>query len=212
MFNETKQKKLLQSIRPSADAAKVMLIDEQPARAAMLERALIDNGYRVVSRMSDTLQLIDEVTRLQPDVIIIDIDSPDRDTLEHMNALNASNPHPIVMFAEQDAPQIIESAVQAGVTAYIVDGLQPQRVKAIVNVAIARVREYQALRQELEQTKIKLADRKYVDKAKGILMQQRNLSEEDAYKLMRKMAMDKGQKLVDVSRTIIDISELLHMN
>ncbi|CAA0099268.1 putative transcriptional regulatory protein pdtaR [BD1-7 clade bacterium] len=210
MFNETRQKKRLQSIRPATDAPKVMLIDEQTARAAILERALKDSGYQVVARMSDTLRLTEEVSRLQPDVIIIDIDSPDRDTLEHMNELNANNPHPVVMFAEQDAPQIIESAVQAGVSAYIVDGLQPQRVKAIVNVAIARFREYQALRQELEQTKVKLADRKYLDKAKGILMQQRGLTEEEAYKAMRKMAMDKGEKLVDIARNIIDVYDLLH--
>ncbi|MDB6059961.1 MAG: chemotaxis protein CheY [Verrucomicrobiaceae bacterium] len=190
-------------------ALTVMLVDDQPARAALLEQALLDHSYKVIARLSSAEGLAGQVARLQPDVIIIDIESPDRDTLEHMTSLHRDNPRPVVMFSEEGDTKAIERAMRAGVSAYIVDGLNPARVKTIVDVAVARFREYQALRRELEETRTQLADRKQIDRAKGLLMKQRGLDEQQAYNAMRKMAMDRGQRLAEVAGNIIAVFELL---
>jgi response regulator NasT len=187
----------------------VMLVDDQPARAALLEQALLDHSYKVIARLSSADGLAEQVARLGPDVIIIDIESPDRDTLEHMASLHRDNPHPVVMFAEEGDTSAIERAMRAGVSAYVVDGLNPARVKTIVDVAVARFREFQALRRELEETRTQLADRKQIDRAKGLLMKQRGLDEQQAYKAMRKMAMDRGQRLAEVASNIIAVFDLL---
>lgn len=188
----------------------VMLVDDQPARAALLEQALLDHDYKVIARLSSAAGLAEQVARLEPDVIIIDIESPDRDTLEHMSTLHRDNPRPVVMFAEEgDDSGSIERAMRAGVSAYIVDGLNPTRVKTIVDVAVARFREFHALRRELEETRSQLADRKQIDRAKGLLMKQRGLDEQQAYHAMRKMAMDRGQRLAEVAANIIAVFELL---
>jgi response regulator NasT len=187
-----------------------MLVDDQPARAALLEQALLDHDYKVIARLSSAAGLAEQVARLEPDVIIIDIESPDRDTLEHMSILHRDNPRPVVMFAEEgDDSGSIERAMRAGVSAYIVDGLNPARVKTIVDVAVARFREFHALRRELEETRSQLADRKQIDRAKGLLMKQRGLDEQQAYHAMRKMAMDRGQRLAEVAANIIAVFELL---
>lgn len=187
----------------------VMLVDDQPARAALLEQALLDHSYKVIARLSSADGLAEQVARLGPDVIIIDIESPDRDTLEHMASLHRDNPHPVVMFAEEGDTSAIERAMRAGVSAYVVDGLNPARVKTIVDVAVARFREFQALRRELEETRTQLADRKQIDRAKGLLMKQRGLDEQQAYNAMRKMAMDRGQRLAEVASNIIAVFDLL---
>ncbi len=187
----------------------VMLVDDQPARSALLEQALADMGYNVIAKLATAEGLMLEMGKLQPDIIIIDVDSPDRDMLENMANLNDNNPHPIVMFAEKDAPETINRTINAGVSVYVMDGLQPQLVKSIIEIAIARFREYQALRNELDKTKNALADRKLIDKAKCLLMQHRKSSEEESYQAMRRMAMDKGQRLVTIAQNIIDLFELL---
>lgn len=187
----------------------VMLVDDQPARAALLEQALCDHGYVVVARLTTADGLAREVARLEPDVIIVDIDSPDRDTLENMAVLHRDNPHPVVMFAGENDVISIERALRAGVSAYVVDGLQPERVKSIIDVAVARFREFQALRSELDQARSQLADRKLIERAKGLLMAKRAMDEQQAYAAMRKLAMDRSQRLVDVARNILSVLELL---
>ncbi len=187
----------------------VMLVDDQPARAALLEQALRDHSYTVIARLTSAAGLAEQVARLEPDVIIIDIESPDRDTLENMAHLNRDNPHPVVMFAAEGDTAAIERAMRAGVSAYVIDGLNPARVKTIVDVAIARFREYQALRRELEETRNQLADRKLIDRAKGLLMKHRSMDEKEAYHAMRKMAMDRGQRLAEVAGNIVAVLELL---
>lgn len=186
-----------------------MLVDEQPARAALLEQALSDIGYQVLARLPTAEGLTAAINQQQPDIVIVDVDSPDRDMLEQMALVSNTNCHPIVMFTEQDVPQTLQRAIGAGVSVYVVDGLQPQLVKSIIEVAIARFREYQALRNELDKTRNQLADRKLIERAKGLLMSQRHFSEEEAYQAIRRMAMDKGQRIIDVARNIIDIFELL---
>ena len=189
--------------------ARVMLVDDTPTRSALLEQALLDQGLTVVCRLKSAQGLIKNVEVHQPDIIIMDLESPDRDTLENMTVLNQHNPKPVIMFSDEGDSQIISQAVQAGVSAYIVDGLNPHRVKPILDVAIARFREYQALRKELKQTRDQLADRKIIDKAKGLLMKTKGLDEEQAYHAMRKMAMDQSKPLVDIAQNILSVMELL---
>lgn len=192
-----------------SDALRVMLVDADPGRMAILEQAMGDAGYRVVARLSAYQRLNEQVTAHQPDVIIIDMDSPGRDMLEHMRSISEERPKPIVMFAEQGDAGTIEKAIKAGVSAYVVDGLTGARIKNIVDVAIARFREYQALRKELEDTRTRLSERKLIDRAKGILMQRRGMDEDDAYRALRKMAMDRNIRLAEAAQSVISVAELL---
>ena len=191
-----------------ADKLRVMLVDEDPSRTAVLERALQDNGYDVVARIGTKEDLLDRVSTIQPDVIIIDMQSPDRDTLESMHMINREQPRPVVMFAEKSDKLTIAEAVKAGVSAYVVDGLNANRIQPIMEVAIARFQEYQGLKNELARTKSDLADRKLIDKAKGIIMSQRKCAEDDAYKALRKLAMDRNEKLVEVAKSVIEVAKL----
>lgn len=186
-----------------------MLVDTSSARGAVLEQALLDNGYEVVARVHDTKDVLRLVDRIQPDVIIIDMDSPDRDTLENMSFVTRHQPRPIVLFTDDDDPGKIQTAVRAGVSAYVVAGVDSKRIKPIMDVAIARFREYQALRADLTKAQNTLVERKLIDRAKGILMQQKGVSEEDAYQLMRRAAMDSNEKVADIARKLVDVSKLL---
>lgn len=193
----------------SDNKLKIMLIDEQPERFELLDQALRDYGHEIVARISTDEDINCAVERVQPDVIIIDLDSPGRDTLEHMQVISRDRPRPIVMFTNDGDNATIERAVKAGVSAYVVDGLNPERIRSILNVAIHRFREFQQLRIELEQARIQLNERKLVEKAKGILMKKRNFDEEQAYQMLRKMAMDRNLKLVELARSVIAAAELL---
>ncbi len=187
----------------------VMLIDAHSGRSAILEQALSDAGYRITVRTAGTRKLLQQVREARPDVILIDIDLPDRDTLEQLREIGQDQPRPIVMFAERSDPETTAAALRAGVSAYVVDDLNPRRLQPIMDVAIARFREYQALRRELEETRSRLAERKVVEKAKGLLMAQRNLNEEEAYQTLRKLAMDRNQRIGEVARTVVSLLELL---
>lgn len=191
-----------------AEKLRVMLVDEEPGRSAVLERALQDNGYEVVARIGTDEDLLGKVRSIQPDMIIIDMQSPDRDTLESMHMINREQPKPVVMFAENSDNMTITDAVKAGVSAYVVDGLNAKRIKPIMEVAIARFREFQALKDELVKTKTDLADRKVIDKAKGLIMTQRKCSEDDAYKALRKLAMDRNERLADVASSVLEVAKL----
>jgi len=188
---------------------RILLIDDLTGRSAILEQALSDAGHEIIARVSSTLDLPQQVLSLQPDVVIIDLDSPDRDTLENMAIVTRDNPRPIILFSAQDDSNTIQKAVRAGVSAYIVDGLSAKRVRPIIDVAIARFREFQAMRDELEQTRDKLSERKLVERAKGLLMKQRGFDEEEAYSALRKLAMERNQRLVQVAQNVIDIFEML---
>ena len=187
----------------------VMLIDAHSGRSAILEQALSDAGYRITVRTAGTYRLLQQVRETKPDVILIDIDLPDRDTLEQLREIGQDQPRPIVMFAERSDPETTAAALRAGVSAYVVDDLNPRRLQPIMDVAIARFREYQALRRELAETRNRLAERKVVEKAKGLLMAQRNLNEEEAYQTLRKLAMDRNQRIGEVALTVVSLLELL---
>jgi two-component system, response regulator / RNA-binding antiterminator len=189
------------------DKIRIMLVDDQPARFKVLEEALTAQGYKVVAKVTaDNIQA--EVERSQPDVIIADLDNPGRDTLESMQAITRKRPRPIVMFTNDGDAATIELAVKSGVTAYIVDGMSPDRIRPILDVAIMRFREFQTLRSELELARMQLSERKLIDKAKGLLMK-KGMAEDQAYHRLRKMAMDRHMKLPELARSIIAAAELL---
>jgi response regulator NasT len=142
-------------------------------------------------------------------VIIIDRDSPDRDTLEHVCMITRDDPRPIVMFTQDQNRTLMRAALEAGVSAYVVDGLSVERVRPIVEVALARFEQWQALRRELDQAQTNLAERKVIERAKGIVMKQRRCTEDEAYAMLRKLAMDRNQRLAHVAESVITMAELL---
>jgi response regulator NasT len=166
-------------------------------------------GYEVVAALASPIELLRAVDELRPDIIIIDTDSPSRDVLEHVVMISRDEPRPIVMFSSDAAPDSIRDAVRAGVSAYIVDGLDAARVKSIVEVAVARFGEHQRLRAELAEANLKLEERKLIERAKGLLMKARKLSEDEAYGALRKMAMERSVSIAEVSRRVLEISDLL---
>lgn len=188
----------------------VLLIDDEPERSTALMNALDRLGHRVVCHLPDATNLSREVSRTSPDIVIIDMDSPDRDMLESMASVSQKDPRPIVYFAETESDSnTISAAIHAGVSAYIVaDRLQTQSVKPIIETAIAQFNAYQSLRTELEKTRTQLADRKVVEKAKGMLMNHQGCNEEQAYRTLRKLAMDRSQKIAEVAKDVIQILEL----
>ena len=188
---------------------RVLLIDDTRAGARLLRKALQGAGYEVVQAAAAPLALMKTVERVQPDVIIVDVDSPSRDMLEHIVAMTQNVPCPIVMFACDPAQEKIRAAVQAGVSAYVVDGIEAARIKPILDAACARFEEFQRLRAELAQARESLSERKLVERAKGILMQRRGLNEDAAYAMLRGMAMDKKARLVQVARSVIAAAEIL---
>jgi response regulator NasT len=188
---------------------RIALVDEKPDRSSDLERALAEAGFEVVARLGGRGDLRARLAELGPDVVIVDMQSPDRDVLEDMHRIHREQPRPIVMFVDESDSESIRAAVSAGVSAYVVDGTKARSVRPIIEVAMARFHAFQALRGELEAARASLAERKLVDRAKGILMERRGVGEEEAYRLLRKTAMDRKMKLVDVARHVIEMAELL---
>jgi two-component system, response regulator / RNA-binding antiterminator len=188
---------------------RVLIVDENAERAALVERALVQSGCEVVARLGGRADLQARINAVQPDVIVIDMDCPDRDTLEDMSRISRDQPRPTVMFVDRSDSESIRAAVRAGVSAYVVGGLSAERVRTVLDVAIARFAEFQALRSELASARTDLEERKVVERAKGILMKRRNLGEAEAFRLLRKMAMDRKARLADVARDVVAAAELL---
>jgi response regulator NasT len=188
---------------------RIMLVDDTPERSFYLRFVLERLGYDVVAEIADPRLLHDEVLRLSPDAIIVDTDSPSRDTLENICMITESCPRPIVMFAHDPARESIREAVQAGVNAYVVDGLAPERIVTIIETAVARFEAFQAVKDELNETRNKLSERKVIERAKGILMQEKHVSEEEAYQLLRKLAMDKSIPVAAIAEQVITVAKLL---
>ncbi len=186
-----------------------MLVDDTPERSFYLRLTLERLGYQVVAEISNPRLLQDEVLRLAPDAIIVDTDSPSRDTLENICMITESCPRPIVMFAHDPARESIREAVRAVVNAYVVDGLSPERIAPIIETAMARFEAFQAVKEELQQTRTKLSERKLIERAKGILMKEKNLSEDAAYSMLRKLAMDKNLSLGALAEQVVTVAKLL---
>ena len=190
-------------------ALKILVIDENPIRRAILETALRDSGFRDLTLLGDTTGLLDQIYRIDPDVILIDLENPSRDVLEQMFQVSRIVRRPIAMFVDQSDRATIERAIDAGVSAYIVDGLVKERVRPILDLTISRFRAFDRLRCELEETKSALKDRKVIEKAKGILMKSRGMDEEAAYGLLRQTAMSKGKRIADVAESLVSTFDLL---
>lgn len=188
---------------------RILVIDEAEGRAADICAGLAIAGYQVAALLASTLDLAAKVEDIRPDVILIQTDSPSRDTLEHLAVANQDLPRPVVMFANKCDTSMVRKAFKAGVSAYIVDGLAPGRLKPVIDVAIARFEEYQELRRERDEATQKLVERKLIDRAKGVLMKARDYDEEAAYAALRKLAMDRGEPIAKIARQVIDMADLL---
>ena len=188
---------------------KIVIVDESAIRAAILEEGLREAGYRHVLRIEETRNLLARVYAVDPDVILIDLESPSRDILEQMFQVSRAVKRPVAMFVDHSDADSIRSAVDAGVSAYIVDGLKKERIKSILDLCVSRFNAFARLQGELDQARSALDDRKLIDRAKGILMKAKNLSEEDAYALMRRTAMNEGKKVAEIAQSIITAAELL---
>jgi response regulator NasT len=188
---------------------RIMLVDDTPERSFYLRVVLERLGYEVVAEISNPRELHDEVLRLSPDAVIVETESPSRDTLENICMITESCPRPVVMFSNDPARESIREAVRVGVSAYVVDGLSPERISPIIETAVARFEAFQTVKDELEKTRTKLGERKLIDRAKGILMKEKRVSEEEAYRLLRKLAMDKNLSLGAVAEQVITVAKLL---
>jgi response regulator NasT len=188
---------------------KVMIVDDVVERAEVLQQALARSGHEVVAYLPSTFDLHRQVSALKPDIVIIDTDSPDRDTLENICVVSRDDPRPIVMFTHDGDGEKIRAATQAGVSAYVVDGMAGERIGPIIDAAVARFEQYYALKREFNEIEEKLADRKVIERAKGLLMKTRGLSEEEAFRALRKRAMENNARLVDVARQLIAVADLL---
>ena len=181
----------------------------QAQRNAALRIGLLESGYDIVASLPADIFLPERIQQIQPDMIIIDSESDARDVLEHIVIATRDAPRPLVLFTDDPAPASVDAALAAGVSAYIVAGLQAERVKPVLDVALARFRREQKLLDELSDTRRQLAERKLVERAKGILMAKSRMSEDEAYQKLRGMAMNKKLRLADVAQRILDVEDLL---
>jgi len=188
---------------------RVMLVDNHLERTAPLKKSLTEAGCEVIAHLSDTANLDEAVSRLKPDIVIIDTDSPSRDTLEHLIVMSQNAPRPIVMFTHDGDTEKIRSATRAGVSAYVVGGLSNEKLKPVMDAAIARFEEFKALRAELNEANLKLSERKVIEKAKGLLMKQRGIDEDAAYTLLRNMAMKQNIRLATLAEQVVQAAKLL---
>lgn len=186
-----------------------LIIDSNPARADVVQRGLHDFGGAAVTVVARNGDLAAQLRTHNPDVAVVSLDAPDRPMIDQLRAAGRETPRPIILFVQSSDEGLMREAVAAGVSGYVVDGLAPERVKFVVDVAMARFEATEGLRRELEEAKTTLADRKIIDRAKGILMKTRSMSEDEAYKALRKLAMDQGRKLSDVAQTVVSVSDLL---
>ena len=178
-------------------------------RNTALRIGLLESGYDIVASLPPDIFLPERIAQLQPDLIIVDSESDARDVLEHIVIATRDARRAIVLFTEDDSAQAMEAAVAAGVSAYIVAGLQAERVRPVLDVALARFRREQKLLGELADTRQKLAERKVVERAKGVLMARHRLGEEEAYGRLRSMAMNKNMRLAEIAQRILDVEDLL---
>ena len=188
---------------------KIAIVDENPIRAAILEEGLREAGFASVERVGEMNNLLARIYQIDPDVILIDLENPSRDVLEQMFQVSRAVRRPIAMFVDQSDTASIQASVDAGVSAYIVDGFRKERIKSIIDLCISRFNAFAKLQDELDRTKTALEERKVIDRAKGILMKLKGLSEDEAYVLLRSTAMREKKKIADIAQSIITASELL---
>ena len=189
--------------------ASVLVIDESQQRAVEICTGLIQAGHQVAAVLPSALELVARIEEIKPDIILIETESPSRDTLEHLGVMNRDMPRPVIMFSQDDDQDTIRQAIRSGVAAYVIDGFDIDRLRPVVDVALAHFEEHQALKRELAETSRKLSERKVIEKAKGILMKSRGMDEEAAYGALRKLAMERSQPLDKMAGNVVDMAELL---
>lgn len=197
------------SAPPPGGALRVLLIDDGAHRVSLIRDELTRQGHVVVGVLDAALTIHDTVLALQPDVVIVDADSPSRDTLENLATLSQASPRPVVVFSEDASAEPMQRALKAGVSAYVIAGLKAERLMPVLQVAIARFEQDRQLRAQLGDAQARLTDRTTIERAKGILMQETRLDEEQAYRHLRKLAMDRGERLVQVAQRVIEARDLL---
>jgi response regulator NasT len=187
----------------------ILIVDQNVTRAAILEDGLREAGYPKVTIVRDMQNLMRRIVDNDPDVIFIDLENPNRDVLEQMFQVSRCVQRPIAMFVDRSDTDMIAAAVDAGVGAYVVDGLKKERIKAVLDTAVSRFNAFNKLRDELERARAALDERKLVDRAKGILMKEKGMTEEAAYALLRKAAMNENRRLSEVAQSVVTAARLL---
>ena len=191
------------------ETLKILVIDDNPVRAAVIDAGLREAGHLAISVISDMRQLLRQIVDADPEVIIIDLENPNRDVLDEMFQVSRSVHRPVVMFVDQSDKSSMEAALDAGVSAYVVGGMRKERIKSILDMAISRFHVYRRLKDELERTKQALEERKVIERAKGILMKSKGLSEEAAHALLRTTAMGESRRVAEVAQSLITATKLL---
>lgn len=188
---------------------KILLVNDTNKQVGRLRASLVQAGFEVLEEVSSAFMIPRKVASLQPDLVMIDTESPSRDVLEQVVIVSQSEPRPIVMVSDDGQPNAIRAAIKAGVSAYVVEGIDATKLESVLAVAQARFEEDQSLREQVRMAESKLNERKTVERAKGMLMQLRGMAEADAYNAMRKMAMDRNIRIVDVAEKLLSMNELL---
>jgi len=188
---------------------RILVVEQDQERARNIIDALIEAGWPNARAIGNTSRLEREIAAHTPDIVLIDLANPDRDTLEQIAVATESRERPVALFVDRTDEDLTQAALAAGVSAYVVDGLQMNRIRSVLETAIARFQIMRQMQSELDAAKRALGDRKTIDRAKGILMRQRALSEDQAYQLLRKTAMDQGRKVIDVAQALVTAADLL---
>ena len=188
---------------------RIVIVDDSGLRASVLEEGLHEAGYDDIHVVPPRGAFVAQIERMAPDVVLMDLGSPSRDVLEEMLLVSRALAKPIAMFVDQSDEAMIGAAIDAGVSAYVVDGLRKERVKPVLELAVRRFNAFARIQAELEEARTALADRKTIDRAKAILMTTRGMSEPDAYALLRSTAMNQGRRIVEVAEALITASSLL---
>ncbi|KGL01613.1 ANTAR domain-containing protein [Thalassobacter stenotrophicus] len=188
---------------------RILVVEQDQERARNIIDALVEAGWPNARAIGNTSRLEREIAAHTPDIVLIDLANPDRDTLEQIAVATESRERPVALFVDRTDEGLTQAALAAGVSAYVVDGLQMNRIRSVLETAIARFQIMRQMQSELDAAKRALGDRKTIDRAKGILMRQRALSEDEAYQLLRKTAMDQGRKVIDVAQALVTAADLL---
>jgi response regulator NasT len=194
---------------PDDKNLRIVIVDQNPLRTAILRDGLLEAGYGQVQVVDTFLDLEARLREIDADIVLIDLENPSRDVLEQMIRISGAAARPVAMFADSSDSAMINAAIDAGVSAYVVDGLKKERVKTIVDLTVSRFNAFARLREELAAAQGQLADRKAIDQAKGMVMKAKNIPEEQAYAVMRKVAMNEGKKIAEIARSILTAAELL---
>lgn len=188
---------------------RILVVEPDNERLHDIVNALTEAGWDNVRALEQTSAIARTVASYEPDIVLVDLANPDRDSLENITLASGAESRAVVMFVDQTDEELTNAALNAGVSAYVVDGLSGNRIKPVLETAIARFNVTRKMQLELTAAKQALEDRKTIDRAKGFLMRKRNLSEEDAYRLLRKTAMDQGRRVIDVAQALVTAADLL---